>query len=281
MSELKSILVHVDASQAAAVRVQAAAALAQACGAAATALYAVRPVYMQYPYSLSLSAEAASMLQQVEAERLARARAAFDAATVGAAVPVAWTAADGDPLRALARTALFHDLVVLGQDDVENELRADVPPDFVASAILDSGRPALVLPTVQRADAPIGRTALVAWKPTRESARALDAAMPLLRRAQKVHVALWAEPESPRDELRASIEAIDAHLRRHGVAAEIRSHGAQPGPIGDSLLSLACDLSADLLVMGCYGHGRTREWVLGGASRTVLRTMTVPVLMAH
>lgn len=281
MSELKSILVHVDASPAAAVRVQAAARLAKACGAEASAMYAVRPIYMQYPYSLSLSAEAASMLQDVEADRLVRARAAFDGAVAGAAAPLPWSAADGDPLRIVVRAAFCHDLVVLGQDDVENELRADVPPDFAASVVIDSGRPALVLPTVHKPDATIGRTALVAWKATRESARALDAAMPLLRRAQKVHVALWSEPEAPEGDTGASIAALDAHLRRHGVAAEIHSHGPQSKQIGDALLSLGCDLDADLLVMGCYGHGRAREWVLGGASRTVLRTMTMPVLMAH
>lgn len=281
MSELKSILVHVDASPAAAVRVHAAAAIAKACGAEASAVFAVRPVYMQYPYSLSLSAEAASMLQDVEAERLARARAAFDQATSRADAPVRWLVAEGDPVRSFARTAVCHDLMVLGQDDLDNESRADVPPDFAASVIIDSGRPALIVPTVQALDAPIGRTVLVAWKPTRESAHALDAAMPVLRRAQKVHVALWSERDAPASDTQVAIAEVDAHLRRHGVTAEIHAHGQQSRQVGDALLSLGCDLDADLLVMGCYGHGRTREWVLGGASRTVLRTMTMPVLMAH
>jgi nucleotide-binding universal stress UspA family protein len=59
-----------------------------------------------------------------------------------------------------------------------------------------------------------------------------------------------------------------------------RRNGA-PESVGDALLSLAADTSADLLVMGCYGHTRAREWVLGGATRTVLKSMTLPVLMAH
>jgi nucleotide-binding universal stress UspA family protein len=281
MNELKSILVHVDASPGAAVRVHAAAAIARACGAEATAVFAVRPVYMQYPYSLSLSAEAASMLQDVETERLARARAAFDQAASSAEAPVRWAMAEGDPVRSFARTAICHDLMVVGQDDLDNESRADVPPDFAASVIIDSGRPAIIVPTVQALDAPIGRTVLVAWKPTRESARALDAAMPLLRHAQKVHVALWSEPDAPPSDTQAAIAEVDAHLRRHGVVAEIHGQGRQSRQVGESLLSLGCDVDADLLVMGCYGHGRTREWVLGGASRTVLRSMTMPVLMAH
>lgn len=278
MSETTSILVHLDATPHAAVRVHAAAALARALGAQAFGLYAVRPVYAQYPYSLSLSAEAAGLLQQVEEDRLARARAAFDAAAAGAATPLEWATAEGDAVRSVVRAALCHDLLVLGQQDVDDELRADVPPDFVPATIIGSGRPALVLPLVQRIDAPIGRTVLVAWKPSREAARALDAAMPLLRRARQVHVAMWSEAgASPQDD-RAELEA---HLRRHGVDAEIRHEGGPTEDVGELLLSLGCDLDADLLVMGCYGHGRLREWVLGGASRTVLRAMTLPVLMAH
>lgn len=281
MSELQSILVHVDASPAAAVRVQVAARLAQACAAHARAAFAVRPVYTQYPYSLSLGAEAASLLQEVEAERRARARSAFDRATADTGVPIAWAELLGDPVRSLVQQAFCHDLVVLGQDDFDNELRADVPPDFAASVVIDSGRPALILPTVHTPDAPVARNVLVAWKPTRESAHALDAAMPLLRRAQHVHVALWPEADARPEDTHASIAALDAHLRRHGVVAEIHSHGKPPGQIGETLLSLGCDVDASLLVMGCYGHGRAREWALGGASRTVLRTMTMPVLMAH
>lgn len=281
MSELKSILVHVDAAPAAAVRMKAAAAIAKACGAEVSALYAVLPVYMQYPYSLSLSADAAALLQDAERDRLERARSAFDRCCQEAGTRVPWAATQGEPVHAFVRQAFCHDLLVLGQDDVENELRADVPPGFVSSVIIDSGRPALVLPHIQAPDATIGTRVLVAWKATRESARALDGAMPLLRRAREVHVATWPEADAEVEDTRASIAAIDAHLRRHGVTAEIHSHGRPAREIGEMLLSLGCDVGADLLVMGCYGHGRAREWILGGASRTVLGSMTMPVLMAH
>jgi nucleotide-binding universal stress UspA family protein len=76
--------------------------------------------------------------------------------------------------------------------------------------------------------------------------------------------------------------ALEDYLRLHGVEAPIQRRAAVPsGEPGEGLLSLAADAGADLLVMGCYGHSRTRELVLGGATRTVLQSMTLPVLMAH
>jgi nucleotide-binding universal stress UspA family protein len=279
MNILTSILVHADASPQTAMRMQAGAALARAHDASVQALYAVLPVYMQYPYSLSLSGEAASLLQQVEDERSTRARALFDKAASAAALPVGWSVAAGDPVVAFTRAATCSDLVVLGQHDPDNELPADVPADFVASVVIGSGRPALVLPH-RHPGGDIGRVVLLAWKPTREAAHALAGALPLLRAADKVHVASWSEGDADaaaRDD-RADIER---YLRAHGIAAEVHGYGPASRDVGEYLLSLAADVGADLLAMGCYGHGRMREWVLGGATRSVLRSMTLPVLMAH
>jgi nucleotide-binding universal stress UspA family protein len=75
--------------------------------------------------------------------------------------------------------------------------------------------------------------------------------------------------------------AIEPFLHHHGIKATVHRGGPPTRELGELLLSLAADLQADLLVMGCYGHGRAREWALGGATRTVLRSMTLPVLMVH
>jgi nucleotide-binding universal stress UspA family protein len=277
MNSLKSILVHADASPQTATRLQAATALARGHGASVQALYAVLPVYMQYPYSLSISAEAAALLDEAEADRSARARAVFDKAVSAAAIQVGWSSTSGDPIHAFTRTAACTDLLVLGQHDPDNELRADVPSDFAASVIIGSGRPALVLPH-HHAQADIGRVVLLAWKPTREAAHALAGSLPLLQGADKVHVALWSEGDDAPADGRADIEG---YLRLHGIAVELHGYGPPSRDVGEYMLSLASDVSADLLVMGCYGHGRMREWVLGGATRSVLRSMTLPVLMAH
>jgi nucleotide-binding universal stress UspA family protein len=145
-----------------------------------------------------------------------------------------------------------------------------VPADFVEAVVIDSGRPAIVVPYAGTFGA-IGETVLIAWKPTRESARAVSAALPLLQRAKQVHVAGW--DSEPRD--------LEHFFYHHGIDAVFHREGQAPAHVGEYMLSRAAELGADLLVMGCYGHSRARELVLGGASRTVLESMTLPVLMVH
>jgi len=277
ISSLRSILVHADASPQTTIRLQAATALARTHGACVRACFAVLPVYMQYPYSLSISVEVLGMLQDAEANRSAHARAIFDQAVAAEAMAIEWSSTTDEPVRAFTRNAACGDLCVLGQSDPDNEFRSDVPFDFVESVVIGCGRPSLVLPH-HHVPADIGRVALLAWKPTREAAHALAGSLPLLQKADKVHVAVWNEGEDAPAEVCAD---IDRYLGLHGIDAEVHSYGAQSRDVGEYLLSLASDVSADLLVMGCYGHGRIREWVLGGATRSVLRSMTLPVLMAH
>jgi nucleotide-binding universal stress UspA family protein len=140
----------------------------------------------------------------------------------------------------------------------------------------------LVVPYVG-APTTIGNNVLVAWDGGREAARALTDAMPLLRRATRVTVGCLDPGASARGADSAGRERLGGYLRRHGIAAEIDYTKLGPGdiPIGDWILSRVADLGCDLLVMGGYGHPRWREQVLGGATRTLLSSMTVPVLMSH
>jgi hypothetical protein len=140
-----------------------------------------------------------------------------------------------------------------------------------------------------------GRRVLLAWSGKRESARALRDALPLLQRAEQVEVVMHAAA-APGEEAEADpLAPVLAHLARHGVSARGRVvHAGEPSilermqrpwtpdaPVAESLLSHAADSGADLIVMGGYGHSRAWELVLGGVTRTVLQTMTVPVLMSH
>lgn len=278
MTSLKSILVHVDASQASLERLRVGAMLAERHGAAATAMFAVTPSLLMYPYTLAYNPEAAPVMREFETDRHDRARKRFDQACAAVPTPVAWAETIDEPVRAFTRRAYCSDLLVLGQHDPDAASGADVPADFVESVLLDSGRPALVLPYVGAPENP-GRVALVAWKQSRESARALTAALPLLQRAEQIHVAMWEEDSSFADADAAS--DLQAYLSAWGIRATLHRNGKATPDLGQFLLSFASDLAADLLVMGCYGHTRSREWVLGGATRSVLASMTVPVLMAH
>ena len=223
------------------------------------------------------------LLQEAEDERRRRARDQFDTLASTPGPGVTWCDGGSTPaLTAFAQRSLYNDLLVLGQHDPDDALAWGVGADFVPSVLAASGKPALVVPAV--GDYPeLGRRVLVAWKPTREAARALSAALPMLQSAQTVDVALWSEPS---DGLDGSAPAardvwLEDWLLAHGVQAQMLHQGADGRGVGDLLLSLAADRSSDLLVMGCYGHSRAREWLLGGVTQRVLRSMTLPVLMAH
>lgn len=127
----------------------------------------------------------------------------------------------------------------------------------------------------------IGRRVLVGWDASREATRAVNDAMPLLVGASSVTVIAVDPLQSEDGHGEISGADIALHLARHGVATKIESTVSAGIGIGNTLLSRACNLEADLLVMGTYGHSRVRELVLGGAARTVLASMTLPVLMAH
>jgi nucleotide-binding universal stress UspA family protein len=280
MNPIKSILMHMDDSPACAARLRAADTVARALDANVTALYAVLPAFMQYALAFSTGGDVAPIIETLETERRARTRALFDA-TVGSGsakrlARVEWAECEGEPVQSFAREALVADLLVLGQRLALGDDPTGVAPDFNEAVLIASGKPALVIPSIYK-DEPIGNTVLVAWKPTRESAHALSAALPFLQRAKQVHLARWAEPGQSGPEG----PDVVASLRRHGVNAQVHRDVAKSRDVGELLLSRAADLSADLLVMGCYGHSRAREWALGGASRSVLNSMTVPVLMAH
>ncbi len=282
MNPIRSILMHLDDSPACAARLRAANAIGEALDANVTALYAVLPAFMQYAMAYSAGAEMAPMMQTFEQERHARTRALFDA-TVGSGTAkhlkrIEWTEGVGEPAASFAAQALVADLLVLGQHVEPADAPAGVTSDFNESVLIASGKPALVVPAIYRCE-PIGRIALVAWKPTREAARALSAALPFLQRAEQVHLVQWSEPDAGLDD--AAGPDVEASLRRHGVTAIMHRDVAKSRDVGELLLSRAADLGADLLVMGCYGHSRAREWALGGASRSVLQSMTVPVLMSH
>jgi len=150
-------------------------------------------------------------------------------------------------------------------------------PDQVTLA---SGRPILVVPYAGHFET-VGRRVLVGWNATREAARAVNDAMPLLAAAEMVTVLTIDAREGPHGHGELPGADISLHMARHGVKAGIERTVSADLSVGDVLLSRAADLGADLLVMGAYGHSRARELLLGGATRALLRSMTIPVLMSH
>lgn len=272
MNPIQSILVHVDAGPHCAPRLQVARALGGQLGAGVCALYAVAPVYTQMAVEV-VAGGVSDALLAIDEQRLVSARKLVASANAEPGPQIDWLQASQAAEDSFIRQALYADLLVLGQHDREQR-DAGVLPDFVESVLIATGKPALVIPYIGVRGSSFD-TVFVAWKETREAARALTAALPILGAAGKVHVGLEI---GVGDEQRALLQRF---LHRHGVEAQLHTVAADTPQAGDLMLSLAADLGADLMVMGCYGHSRAREIVLGGASRTVLASMTLPVLMSH
>jgi nucleotide-binding universal stress UspA family protein len=220
------------------------------------------------------------MRNAVDAERLEED--AFRQAAVGAGVTdVEWRSPAGSAIDAAVAHARCADLIVLSQPDPA-QAGWSFAGQLVAAALLEGGRPVLVVPYVGAPDV-IGTSVIVAWDGGREASRALADALPILVRARQVTVACLDPSASARGADALARERLLAYLHRHGVSARLESDNLGEGDIavGEWLLSRVADLDGDLIVMGGYGHSRWREQVLGGATRVLLAEMTVPVLMSH
>jgi nucleotide-binding universal stress UspA family protein len=166
------------------------------------------------------------------------------------------------------------DLVVVGQAQREGGPADDL---VIEGALFESGRPLVVVPYIQRRGITLERV-LACWDGSRTAARAIGDAMPFLERAKAVEVVIVAEERKSEEMTGAN---MSAHLVRHGVAASVKRIAKGDIAIQDALLSYAADSGADFMVMGGYGHSRLREFILGGVTRGILASMTLPVLMSH
>lgn len=277
MAAHRSILVHMDGSPRCAVRLSVARELAREHDAAALlAMLALapRPVPEPLPKDLGMPV----FRSEVDPDHRRRARDIFDFALALGEPAMTWVELPPvPPVWGVVQASHYADLLVLGQRDPEDALTTDVPRDFVESVVMESGKPALVIPHAGRFDS-VGRNVLIAWRPTRECARAVEAAVPLLQRAGRVHAVSWGEDSfGPAETTFGLVRA----LRWHGIECTAHRYPEESGKPGEQLLSTAAAQGSDLLVMGAYGHHRLRELLLGGTTRTILRSMTLPVLLAH
>jgi nucleotide-binding universal stress UspA family protein len=178
----------------------------------------------------------------------------------------------------LALRARYSDLLVLGQSNAD-EPSPSVLPDFPECMVLESGRPVLIIPAYGEFS-DIGKRPLIAWDGSREASRALTDAIPLLRNAELVHIAVINPNEIYDRHGEQAGSDIALYLSRHGINIEISTHETVKD-VGHTLLRLCRENKSDLLIMGGYGHSRFREMILGGTTQTILKEMDLPVLMSH
>jgi len=280
----RDILVTVDTARTGRGRLELAANLAERFNAHLVGLQtSISPDapqtrgYFEY-FNRSLDAFFKEFVERMRAEAAA-ARALFDEIAARHSLSVEWRQASGYPSQAAALHGRYVDLIVVGQPDpayVQAPLFQSSPGD-VALAV---GRPLLVVPFAGTWTA-IGRRVLIGWNASREATRAVNDALPFLVAAETVTVLTIDPSHGVQGHGDVPGADIAQHLARHGVKVTVQSRVSGDIGVGDALLSWVSDVSADLLVMGAYGHSRDRELIFGGATRTVLETMTIPVLMAH
>jgi nucleotide-binding universal stress UspA family protein len=285
----KDILVALDSAPAVRGRIELAAALAERFGAHLIGLHAALPVeaprrrgYFDY-FDHSLLDPLYREYREKMQAGAERAQSLFEEIAQRHGVSAEWRTAAGYPSEITALNGRYVDLIVLGQidpDDPQTMLFRPLPEEVA----LGVGRPILVVPYAGSWKE-IGRRVLVGWDASREATRAINDAMPLLAAAQTVTILAIDPAGGPAGDGGGHGEVpgadIALHLARHGVKATIETTVSAGIGAGNALLSRASDLEADLLVMGAYGHSRVRELLLGGATRTVLESMTLPVLMAQ
>lgn len=274
---IRSILMLADSLPRTAARLALARDLAERHDAQVTALFAASPLHGEPQGLFGAVAGAAAVADLPDARRRARERL-LDEMTGGEELPrVRWGEVVHEPvLQAVVQHALCTDLLVLGQRDPA-AAQHDLPAGFIESLLIESGKPGLIVPDQGAVSATPG-CVLVAWKPAREAARAVSAALPFLQTAREVHVASWSR--APVVGAASGLDIV-GHLQAHGIAPVLHQHGHEPRAIGEALQALAAQLGAELLVMGCYGQGRLREQVLGGATRSLVHRARLPLLMVH
>ncbi len=272
----KDILVHVDGSPHAGIRLDLALKLAADHQAHLIALNVRARSKVPSMVTAQFGTEMDTILAQGDDEMAVSAKALVDARAAVAGLSVEWRDVTGDMFETIALHARYCDLVIIGQTAPDSLDGGSLPDDL----ILAIGRPMLVVPYAGHFQS-VGRRVLVAWNASREATRAVHDAMPILCRADLVRVIAVNPGHGMAGHGDIPGADICLHLSRHGVKAvceHIRSDEVEAGAM---LLNRTSDEDCDLLVMGGYGRSRLREMVLGGATHHLLRHMTVPVLLSH
>ena len=275
MSSIRSILVQLDAAPPSIARLEVARALALRHGAELSAMFVARDP--EPAIEVAFSEGPAAMFEMPQHGDLRHSKAEFVESLAEDHAATRWLDGGDDAAASFLRQSLCADLLVLAQHAPRDETAETPPPGFLESVLLGTGKPALILPSAWKSR-PLGNDVLVGWNATAQAAHAVTAALPWLRAARRVHVLeSVAEPATAQ----CDAPSLERYLRCHDIVASMHRRLAPSADAGQLLNALAEEVDADLLVMGCFGHARAREWILGGASRTILQSMSRPVLMAH
>lgn len=235
----------------------------------------VIPIYMMPDIPSDVLAGVIAENEKTAREAISRFEAAAKRSLLSAEPRLVTESEDGPP-GTFAKMARRFDLSVVRQSDDDRWANNDV---LIEATLFESGRPLIVVPYIQKDGLKLDRI-VCCWDGSRAATRAINDALPFLKKAQVVELFIVInEKTSGERELRGV--DIANHLARHEIKVEVETRPAADIDVASAILSHVADCSASMIVMGGYGHSRLREFVLGGATRAILSTMTVPVFISH
>jgi nucleotide-binding universal stress UspA family protein len=220
----------------------------------------------------------------IEVQREENAKAAktavanFEAAAKAAGVSAETRLLDASIAGAsdlFGRIARRFDIAVVGQAPRDQGVSEEL---LIEGALFGSGRPVIVVPSIQSQPLKLDNV-MVCWDGSRPAARAIGDAVPLFERAKAIEIVVVIGERDKSGEITGA--NMKRHLARHGINVEIKRIAAGNAEVQTAILAHAADTGADFIVMGGYGHSRLREFILGGVTRSILKSMPVPVLMSH
>jgi nucleotide-binding universal stress UspA family protein len=265
----KTIVVHLDTGKRSRERLEVALLLAQRYDAYLVGVFGLQR--LDVPIDANVAPMwLQSMLEERRAVAERAAREFYEQTKARDLAKSEWHETLTDGLEALVHHARHADLVVAGQPDPEGD---GVPAAFSQQLVMSVGRPVLYVPRAGHFEQ-CGSRVLVSWNGSREAARAVEDALPFLQRSVSADVVTFGEQA-------AADAGMAAYLARHDASVSVSAERTNGTEVGAAILARAAHSAADLVVMGAYSHSRLRELVLGGATRTVFRSMSVPTLMSH
>ena len=275
---IKDLAVAFNASDNSKAAVKLAVQMCRKYEATLTGIYAHLPVKFEAQVEIWISDEIKASLEKADADTAAAIEDTFRACIEesGFDGPAEWISPTGHPNNLLAKSARYHDLLLIGQysnlDRNQRRVRAE-------ELVMNSGKPIIIVPVGYQVR-PFTGHAVVAWDGSRPAARALSDAMQILETKERLDVVTVgaAGAEASKDVFG---QDIITYLSRHGINAKQTNLSASREGVGATLLGYCSETDPDVLVMGAYGHARLREELFGGVTRHILENANVPVLMAH
>lgn len=278
---LGRIAVHLGADDGCERRIEVAIKLAQEHQAELVGVYPIDVNVQQGFSGTALPREITQMIRERLLSDREEIKQKFLDATKEAGVTAHWRTPKGSLDEVLALHARYARVLIMSKSDDPQSTASPITTNLPETVIMAAGRPVLMVPAVGAINT-IGDRVLFCWDKKREAARAFADAAPLLQKAKELVVlAIDEDTESLREQDIQENDFSDLCTALGYPAPKVLLRSSKGVGVGNVILNTATDYGSDLIVMGAYGHSRMRQWIMGGASKTLLSAMTVPVMLSH